>query len=155
VVPGEDHPVLAVATALTGLGVEVVVTVTATDRAAVGSVPAGVRVVVDLPLQVVLPSCAVSINAGGAGSVLTAVANGVPQLILPQSPTHVFNAERVAAAGAGLHLRTHQLDLDDLVTSVASLVSGDHWRSAADALQRENLAQPPLSEAVRLIEELV
>jgi UDP:flavonoid glycosyltransferase YjiC (YdhE family) len=151
----DEHPVAALAAALAGLDVEVVAAVTASDRAGLGPAPAGVRIIEDLPLQAVLPTCVASVNTGGAGSTLTAAVSGVPQVIVPQGPGHAFNAERIAAAGAGVLLGIHEVDLDDLVKNVSAILSDDRWRNAAQDLKNENLTQPPLSEAVRLIEELV
>lgn len=149
------HPVAAVAGALAAeLDVEVVAAVTADDRrAGLGPVPDGVRIAAELPLHSVLPTCAVSVNTGGAGSVLTAAVNGVPQVVTPLGPAHSFNGERVTAAGAGVCLAPGGTDLDGLTASVSAMLSDDRWRRAAEELRRENLAQPPLTEAVRLLEE--
>ncbi len=152
---GAEHPISAIAAALARLDVHVTVMVRASDRADLGPAPDGVRIVEDLPLQIVLPTCAVSVNPGGAGSVLAAAVNGVPQVVVPQHPAGVFNAERIAAAGAGVLLQPHALDLDDLTEQVSLMLSDDRRRDAARSLQEENRAQPPLTEAVRLIEELV
>ncbi|GHH78960.1 glycosyl transferase [Streptomyces sulfonofaciens] len=158
---GGRHPVSAIAEALGALDVELVVAVTAADRDAVGALPAGTRVMTDLPLGAVLPTCAVSVNTGGAGSILTAAALGVPQVIAPQGPGHAFNAERIAAVGAGIGLGAHPSEitrpgpLAELTGSVAALLTEERWAEAAGDLRRENLAQPPLSDAVRRVEELV
>jgi UDP:flavonoid glycosyltransferase YjiC (YdhE family) len=158
---GAEHPVTAITRALARLDVELVVTVAADDRAAV-DVPDGVRLVSEMPLQAVLPSCAASVNTGGAGSILTVLAaHGLPQVVVPQGPGHAFNAERVAAVGAGIGLGFHPADvadpahLDELTESVSAVLTEERYAKAAEDVRQENLAQPALADAVRRLEELV
>ncbi|MEU4532072.1 activator-dependent family glycosyltransferase [Micromonospora ureilytica] len=69
--------------AVAELDVEVVATLNAGQLAAIGTVPDNVRVVEFVPMDALLPTCAAVINHGGAGSFQTALAHGVPQLIIP------------------------------------------------------------------------
>jgi UDP:flavonoid glycosyltransferase YjiC (YdhE family) len=57
-----------------------------------------------LDLASELPHCASLVCHGGAGTVLAALAHGVPVLLLPQAADHFRNADAVAALGAGLVL---------------------------------------------------
>jgi UDP:flavonoid glycosyltransferase YjiC (YdhE family) len=150
----KEHPVATLAAALAGLDVEVVVTVRAADRAELGPVPDGVRLVEELPLQLLFPTCAVAVNHGGAGTVLTAVYYGVPQVVVPRNQALVINAERIAASGAGASFPAHEIDPEAIVAAVASMLSDDTWRKAAQAVREENLAQPTPAEVRRTIEEL-
>ncbi len=151
----DQHPVSAIAAALIAdLDVEVVVMVTSADLARIGPVPDRARVVTGLPLQAVIPTCVLSVNAGGAGSVLTAAVHGVPQVVAPPGPAHAFNGERVAAVGAGVCLDPDGIDVDDLTARVSTMLSDDRWSRAAAELKRENAAQPPVADAVRRLEEV-
>jgi UDP:flavonoid glycosyltransferase YjiC (YdhE family) len=148
-----DYPAAATAEALHALGgVEVVATVKATDRGHFGPVPAGVRVVAELPLQLLLPTCAAAVNHGGGGTSLTVAAYGVPQVMMPHDPVHVVNAERIAAVGAGVAHRDRPVDAPAIARSVGSLLAEDRWRTAAHALRAENEAQPEPAETVRALE---
>jgi UDP:flavonoid glycosyltransferase YjiC (YdhE family) len=51
-----------------------------------------------------LPECALVVSHGGLGTVLRALAHGVPLLILPLGRDQGFNASRVEALGAGIAL---------------------------------------------------
>jgi UDP:flavonoid glycosyltransferase YjiC (YdhE family) len=51
-----------------------------------------------------LPECALVVSHGGLGTVLRALAHGVPLLILPLGRDQAFNASRVEALGAGIAL---------------------------------------------------
>jgi UDP:flavonoid glycosyltransferase YjiC (YdhE family) len=52
----------------------------------------------------VLPRCAAVVCHGGAGTMLGALAHGLPLLMLPRGADQHDNARRVVAAGAGLEL---------------------------------------------------
>jgi UDP:flavonoid glycosyltransferase YjiC (YdhE family) len=151
----DKHPLSATIDALTTLDVEVVVTVKAADRAILGQPAAGVRVAEGLPLQTVVASCAVAVNHGGAGTLLTAAAYGVPQVLLPQEQSDIFNSERLAAVGAGMLLRADEVNPDAIAAAVGSALSEDSWQKAARALQEENDAQPTPAETVRTVDRLV
>ena len=57
----------------------------------------------------VLPLVDLIVSHGGTGSVLGALANGLPQLIMPQGADQFFNAQFLTEAGAALatERRTH------------------------------------------------
>ncbi|HEX6524140.1 MAG TPA: nucleotide disphospho-sugar-binding domain-containing protein [Streptosporangiaceae bacterium] len=153
---GTDHPAHAIIAALTDLDVEVVATLRAPDREALlGHVPAGVRLEADLPLHLVLPSCEVAVNHGGGGTVLTVACLGVPQVMVPQEPGQIFNAECITAAGAGDWFRPGPGDAGRVAVAVSSMLSDDTRRKAAHALREENLAQPTSAEAVEAIGRLI
>ncbi|MFE9117175.1 glycosyltransferase [Streptomyces sp. NPDC007172] len=65
------------------LDVEVVATLNAEQLDALGPTPPNVRAVDFVPLNQLLPSCAAIIHHGGAGTFLTALAHGVPQVVVP------------------------------------------------------------------------
>ena len=57
-----------------------------------------------VPQSLLLPKCAAVICHAGAGTVLGALAAGLPLLLLPQGADQYVVADLVAAAGAGLKL---------------------------------------------------
>jgi MGT family glycosyltransferase len=64
-----------------------------------------VRVVRSAPHAAVLPHASVVVNHGGHGTVVKAIAAGVPQLVLPLGRDQPNNAARVVATGTGLTLK--------------------------------------------------
>ena len=60
------------------------------------TLPAGSRVATGVPFHLLLPACDAVIHHGGAGTALTAVVSGVPQLVVPQAPPYAEIADRVA-----------------------------------------------------------
>jgi len=150
-----EHPVRSIVDALRPHDVEIVITVRSADRAALGELPDSVRIAEELPLQIVLPTCSVALNHGGAGTILTAAAYGVPQVLLPQEQSDTFNSERVAATGAGVSFQAHEADAETCAAAVAAMLSDDTWSKAAQALRDENAAQPTAADVVGRIEESI
>ncbi|MBW5425189.1 DUF1205 domain-containing protein [Streptomyces sp. BG9H] len=98
---------------------EVVAPVQAEHRADLGDIPAGVRVVDPVPLDLVLDHCAAVVHHGGTGTHLTATAFGLPQLVLPGLSDTFTVADRVVASGAGLSLDTADAQNDPAAVGAA------------------------------------
>jgi UDP:flavonoid glycosyltransferase YjiC (YdhE family) len=101
-----------------------------------------------LPFPQVLPHVAGIVHHGGAGTVLTALAAGVPQLVVPGAGDRTAHARLVAARGAGLGVPLAELSTESLMR----LVGEPGLRSAAGEVAAE-IAGMPHPEAV--VEELV
>jgi UDP:flavonoid glycosyltransferase YjiC (YdhE family) len=138
-------------TVLAGLdGAEAIVTLGADgDPAALGPQPASVEVHRFLPQAEVLPRCAAVICHGGAGTVLGALAHGLPLLVLPQGADQHDNAERVAAARTGLTLA--EVTPRAVAEAVARLPA---LRPAAQRIAAEMAALPAPEAAVARLEAL-
>lgn len=81
--------------------------------------PPNVRTTDWLPLSTLLRTCDAVIHHGGDGTVLTSCAMGVPQLVLPNGPDRLVNAELLRARGAAHVVRDDELDhtvIDQLFT---------------------------------------
>lgn len=134
--------------AVAELDVEVVVAVDPAQQAGLGQLPDNVRVAdAPLALRLVLPGCAALVQQGGAGTTMTALAYGVPQLILPQVSDQHFNGERLAATGAGTWLAPEQASPGQVRDLVGELAGDGHWRERA-ALMSERVRQMPAPAAM-------
>ena len=140
--------------ALGDLDVEVVLTGTSEDTTALGELPGNVRVLDRFPLRFLLPTCSAVVHHGGAGSAMTAVAAGVPQLALTFGPEQQANGARLAATGAALHIRGDLADPGTVRREVRRLLDEPSFRKAAQVLREENLARPTYAELVRSLERL-
>src|ERR1700733_12358648 len=74
------------------------------DPADLGPQPPNVRVGGFIPHAQLLGRCDLVICHGGAGTILDALAAGLPLLIVPQAADNFYSATRVVAAGAGRSL---------------------------------------------------
>jgi UDP:flavonoid glycosyltransferase YjiC (YdhE family) len=141
-----DDAVPRVLESLAVPGTEVVAAMSPRDRAALPPLPDGVRVVDMLPLHLALPDCDLLVSQGGAGTVMTGVAAGVPQLVVPNLPDQVLNAQRLAAYGAGLLLPSEEATPEGIRTAAAAVLYSPGHREAARSLRDEVRAQPAPAE---------
>lgn len=142
-------PVEDVVAAADDLGAEVVIAVSPKDSDMVAGLTGRARVVSSLPIGALLPGTDVLVGGGGGGAMMTAVSHGVPQLHIPQVADMPFNAERLAATGAGLVVDRDDVTRDGLRDGLARLLDRDSpYRAAAARLRTENAAQPALAEVV-------
>jgi glycosyltransferase len=143
--------------AVCGLGgVEVVAAVSAGDRVLVGELPAGVRLVESVPLNLFLGGCDVVVHHGGAGTGLTTAAFGLPHLVLPQFADQFTFAERVAAAGVGVQVAdvAGQADAAVLQAAVRRLLEESAYRRAAGRLAEQIEQTPSPAELVPTLDQL-
>jgi UDP:flavonoid glycosyltransferase YjiC (YdhE family) len=80
------------------------------DPTILGHLPDNVHVAQWLPLPALLATCSAIVHHGGAGTTLTALASGVPQLILPQRGDQFVNGAAVTQRGLGLQCHEPHLD---------------------------------------------
>jgi hypothetical protein len=148
--------VLAGATALAReRGAELILAITANQRPMLGELAPPVRVVESVPLDALLPTCQALIHQGGAGTTLTALRHGLPQLVLTQVFDQAVNAYQLVAAGAGLTRTVTGLSASDVHTDAARLLDDPSFAGAAGRLRDEMRAQPTPAAAVRALAELV
>jgi UDP:flavonoid glycosyltransferase YjiC (YdhE family) len=125
------------------------------DPAALGPQPRDVIIRNYIPQHEVLPWCDAVVAHGGSGTVLGALAHGVPLLIVPQGADQWSNAERIVAAGAGQQLLSDELSAVAVRDRVRDLLSEPSYRQAASHLKEEIRAMPSAADAITGIEALV
>jgi UDP:flavonoid glycosyltransferase YjiC (YdhE family) len=148
--PGSPHfPAVYrdAARALAALDVPVLMTIgDRRDPAALGPLPANVRVERWIAQAEVMPHAAAIVSHGGSGSTLMALAAGVPQAFVPLFVDGPANARRVAELGAGI------LAGDDLAADVRALIEDPRYALAAAMVADEIATLRPIDEAVALIQ---
>ncbi|MFF3333567.1 activator-dependent family glycosyltransferase [Streptomyces sp. NPDC002888] len=141
--------------AVAGLDVELVATVGAAEREAVGTVPDNVRLIDYVPLNHLLSTCSAIVHHGGGGTFAAAVAHRVPQLVTPMPFWgEAATARYVADNGAGLALDSHEFTPDALRKGLTRLLEDPSFREGADALHQEMREAPAPSDLVPVLEEL-
>ncbi len=136
--------------------VNLIVTVGRQNRPEVfGPQPAGVIIRSYIPQDELLPWCDAAVVHGGSGTMLGALAHGVPLLVLPQGADQWNNAERVAATGAGRRLLRDEVTVDAIRDGITTMLGEPTYRHAATNVQDEIRAMPSASEAINRIEALL
>jgi UDP:flavonoid glycosyltransferase YjiC (YdhE family) len=137
------------------LPVDVVATVgDAIDPSTLGPQPEHIRVERFVAQATVLPRCRVVVSHGGSGTVVGALAHGVPQVLLPMGADQPNNAARCAALGVGVTLDALRCSPADVRDAVRAVLADPVIRDRAARLRAETLALPGPEHAVDLLERL-
>ncbi|APU14255.1 MULTISPECIES: nucleotide disphospho-sugar-binding domain-containing protein [Actinoalloteichus] len=127
--------------------VEVVAAVSAAQRPLVDDVPDNATVLVDTPVDAILPSCDLLVGHGGAGTILTTLSHGLPLLLVPRLPDHAGHSGQVRAAGVGEVLDPGDLTPETLRESVDRVLAG-HAPDRARAVAEEMRVSAPPADVV-------
>ena len=147
--PGRDRLMTTVAAAAAGTELDVVLV--RPDRwVARRPLPANVRTTDWLPFPSVLPTAAGVVHHGGAGTVLTALSAGVPQLVVRGAGDRRVNADLLAARGAGLAADLREVTAQRL----EQLVGDPALAAAAREVAAEMAAMPHPAELVPRLTEV-
>jgi MGT family glycosyltransferase len=139
------------ATALAPLGGTVVVSTGHTEPEELGLLPSNVVARRSVPQLRVLERAALFVTHGGMNSVNEAIRAGVPTLVVPQGADQPLVARRVVELGAGLALRTDEVDVETVQALARRLLGEPRFREAAAA---QRAAQEQAGGAERAADEL-
>jgi UDP:flavonoid glycosyltransferase YjiC (YdhE family) len=121
------------------------------DPTEIGTLPPSVRAFAWLPLTAALPHCAAVVHHGGSGTMLSALAFGVPQIVVPQGADQFMNAAMVARRGCGLDPGPRPSDVRD---AVRRAVTGEFDATAAEVRAEIEALPTPRDVADGLVDML-
>ena len=143
----------ATVAALADQPVRVLVTVgDSGDPTAFEPLPANVRVERFRPQQAVMPAASAVIGHGGFGTTMTALAHGVPLVVVPlfSFDQHV-NAAAVADAGAGVALDGGPAATDRLADALDAVLTDGAFAAGARRVADEIAGLPPVAAGVDVL----
>ncbi|MHA6763576.1 nucleotide disphospho-sugar-binding domain-containing protein [Streptacidiphilus sp. PAMC 29251] len=143
-----------VARAISDVDADVLLAVTGEQRALLGALPSRTQVAESVPLHLLLPHCDAVVAHGGAGSLLTAVSHGLPQLLLPRLPDHVRHAGRIVEAGAGTVVPAPVQEARLIRDGLGTLLATHSYRESAERLRDEMRSQPAPARVVAELEDI-
>lgn len=112
-----------------------------------------VRVEPWLSLPGTLEWCSLVVCHGGAGTVLAALAAGIPLLLLPQgSPSQARMSRACEFRGLARVLDSRAADADSLAGPLETLTTDDRFKAAARQVAAEIAAMPGADEAVAALD---
>ena len=117
------------------------------DPSRFGPRPPRIRIERFVDHDEILPRADVVVCHGGSGTVIGALANSVPVLVLPMGADQSLNAERVTALGAGAALDALHARPEHIADAVARLLA-DGPRRAAATVAQEYSGLPPADALV-------
>jgi hypothetical protein len=119
-----------------------------------GEVPRNVHVERFVPQDDVLAHVEAVVGHGGSGTTLGTLAAGVPMVVVPLFADQPFNAERVAAVGAGLAMPPRAATADGLRSALARVLSEPEFGVAARRIAAEMAALPSIDAAPAVLERM-
>jgi UDP:flavonoid glycosyltransferase YjiC (YdhE family) len=125
------------------------------DPAAFGPQPGKIRIERFIPQDEVLPLSDLVISHAGSGSLMGALAHGLPSLLLPMGADQPYNAERCAELGVGWTLDAVSVTSRQVREATEQLLDRVDFRQRAERFRAEINAMPDVTHAVRKIEDLV
>jgi UDP:flavonoid glycosyltransferase YjiC (YdhE family) len=140
---------------LRALPVDVVATVGRNlDPDELGPQPANIRIERYLPQSEVLPRCRAVVSHGGSGTLLAALAHGLPSILLPMGADQPQNAARCEQLGVARALDAVRAAPEDVRDAVTDVLTDPSYRLAAEHIADEIAALPGPEHALSLIEWL-
>jgi UDP:flavonoid glycosyltransferase YjiC (YdhE family) len=105
-----------------------------------------------VPQSEILPGCAAVVCHAGSGTVLGALAHGVPLVNVPIGADQPFNAARCESLGAGITLDPLTATPEEVGDAVSTVLTDPAYRAAAERIRDEIAAQPGADHAAELLE---
>ena len=125
------------------------------DTADFGPQPEHVMIERYIPQALILPRCDLVVTHGGSGSVMGALAHGVPLAIIPLNADQPFNAERCVALGVGRVIGGEEVTPEAAREAVAAMLADPSYRQNAQQVRDEVAGLPGPEYAIALCERLV
>jgi UDP:flavonoid glycosyltransferase YjiC (YdhE family) len=151
---GSMSPLLGLVTALSAMDIELMVGVFADQRGMLDELPPGVRLTQNVPLELILPTCAAIVHQGGGGTTMTSLAAGVPQLLLPSVGDCLLHGEKLDASGAGISRHWLDTGAAEIRALTARLLDEPGYRATAARFAAANAARPAPAALVEMLEKL-
>lgn len=137
--------------AMADLPMRAVVTLGGSIRASELAASDNVVVVDSAPHHQVMGQAALVVSHGGHGTVMKALANGCPLLVMPHGRDQNDNAARVEARGAGLMLPP-TAEVAEIRAALARLLADPSFTERARALGAEVVREAHASPVIGLLE---
>jgi UDP:flavonoid glycosyltransferase YjiC (YdhE family) len=118
------------------------------DPGALGPLPANATVEQYIAQSLLLPWCALTVGHGGSGSVLGALAEGLPMLLLPQGADQFENAARCRELGVARVLMPDELTVEAVRSAAIAVLEEPSYTDRAHDLASEIAAMPAPAELV-------
>jgi UDP:flavonoid glycosyltransferase YjiC (YdhE family) len=137
------------------LDVSVVVTVgRELDPHDLGLQPPNVHVEGYIPQSLLLPHCSLVVSHAGAGSVVGALAHGLPMVLIPLGADQPLNAARCEDIHVAQVLDALETTPGDVRDAVSAVLEDAMYRLNAERIRDEIAALPGPEHAVALLEHL-
>jgi D-olivosyltransferase/glycosyltransferase len=108
-----------------------------------------------VPQHDLLPSCSAVVCHGGSGTILGALAVGVPVVALPHMADHYYNADALQRVGCGIALDDDERGPEHIRAAVGCALEDVGIRRSATEVQADIARMPRPEGVVQRIHGLV
>lgn len=115
------------------------------DPAALGPVPDNVLLERYVDHADLLPRCSAVVHHGGAGTMLSSLAHGLPQVVVPQGADQFDNAAALEQAGIAVALLPGHVTRGEVETAVTAVLGNPAYRERAQGAAAEIAAMPDVT----------
>jgi glycosyltransferase (activator-dependent family) len=137
------------------LDVELVLTLSERIQQKIKRVPENTKIVDFVPLHAIISSCSAVMHHGGVPAFCSAIAHGVPQLMVSLIAQDArVRGQRLEEARAGLWIPPEDMTGPRVREDLVRLLEDPSFRSGAERLRQEMLAQPSPNDVVPELEKL-
>lgn len=144
-----------VITGLRDLPIKLIVTVGKyIDPEEFGTQPDNVLIIRYIPQENILPHCDLVVSHAGSGSVIAALAYGLPMLLIPMGADQPLNATRCETLGVAKVLDAVKASPEMIQDAARNILNTESYRIAVQRIQDEIATMPPVSSAIALLEQL-
>lgn len=124
------------------------------DLTVLGRQPANVLVTDYAPHSIVLPRCDALVSQGGAGTILGALAHGLPHVILPQGADQFHNSATAASAGVAVRLVPEEASAEAIAAAVSCVLERPEIGTRCRQLRAEIEAMPGPDDVIADLADL-
>jgi MGT family glycosyltransferase len=124
------------------------------DPLELGPQPANMHIERFIPQTALLPHCTLVVSHAGSGSVLGALAHGLPMVLIPLGADQPLSAARCEALGVARVLDSITVTPAGVRAAAATVLAEPSYRRAAQQVQDEIRALPGPEHALALLERL-
>jgi hypothetical protein len=117
------------------------------DPAAIPVAADNIRIEQFIPQSALLPHCDLVVNHGGSGSVIGALAQGVPVIALAMGADQELNAQRLTALDAGIALDPITMSPDELQDAALTTLASEPLQAGAQRVCDE-IAELPCPASI-------
>jgi UDP:flavonoid glycosyltransferase YjiC (YdhE family) len=119
-----------------------------------GPQPANVHIEQYISQLLILPHCSLVVSHGGSGSLIGALAHGLPSVLIPMGADQPLNAARCVELGVARALDAVEATPEAVREAVSAVLASPTYRRAAERIRDEIAALPGPEHALDLLERL-
>jgi UDP:flavonoid glycosyltransferase YjiC (YdhE family) len=110
--------------------------------------PAQIAIAPFVPQALIMKNCAAVVSHTGSGTMLGALAEGLPQVCLPMGADQFSNAAQIARTGAGIVVPPDARTPQTIRTAIEEVLDNPSYAAGARVLQADIAAMPSAKDVL-------